>query len=47
MNDGLKENNTEAELAPKIQANYDRVRAFNLRPGVDLVLYVRNDIPKA
>ena len=39
--------NQEAELAPTIADSYDRVGVFNLRPGVDLVLYVRNDIPKA
>ena len=38
--------NQEAELTPKIAARYDRVGAFNLRPGVDLVLFVRNDVPK-
>lgn len=38
--------NQEAELAPSIEGRYDRVDAFNLRPGVDLALYVRNDIPK-
>lgn len=37
--------NQEAELAPQIEAEYDRVGAYNLRPGVDLVLYVRSDIP--
>jgi uncharacterized protein (TIGR03663 family) len=36
----------EAELAPTIEDRYDRVGAFNLRPGVDLVLYVRSDVPK-
>lgn len=38
--------NQEAELAPQIEAEYDRVGAYNLRPGVDLVLYVRSDIPR-
>ena len=38
--------NQEAELAPQIEAEYDRVGAYNLRPGVDLALYVRSDIPK-
>ena len=36
----------EAELAPKIAGKYDRVGQYNLRPGVDLALYVRTDIPK-
>jgi predicted membrane-bound mannosyltransferase len=36
----------EAELAPSIESAYDRVGTYNLRPGVDLVLYVRSDIPK-
>ncbi len=39
--------NQEAELAPAIAGRYDRVGVFTLRPGVDLVLYVRSDIPKA
>ncbi|MDO8484414.1 MAG: TIGR03663 family protein [Candidatus Limnocylindrales bacterium] len=38
--------NQEAELAPRIEAGYDRVGTFNLRPGVDLVLYVRSDVPR-
>lgn len=38
--------NQEAELAPKIEGRYDRVAQYNLRPGVDLVLFVRADIPK-
>jgi predicted membrane-bound mannosyltransferase len=38
--------NQEAELAPSIEPGYDRVGTYNLRPGVDLVLYVRSDIPK-
>ena len=37
----------EAELAPKLAGKYDRVGQFNLRPGVDLALYVRTDIPKS
>ncbi|HEY6013358.1 MAG TPA: flippase activity-associated protein Agl23 [Candidatus Limnocylindrales bacterium] len=37
----------EAELAPKLAGRYDLVRQYNLRPGVDLALYVRTDIPKA
>ncbi len=39
--------NQEAELAPKVAGKYDRVGQFNLRPGVDLALYVRTDIPKS
>lgn len=38
--------NQEAELAPQIEDEYDRVGAYNLRPGVDLVLYVRSDVPR-
>ena len=38
--------NQEAELAPTIAGHYDLVREFNLRPGVNLALYVRSDIPK-
>jgi uncharacterized protein (TIGR03663 family) len=38
--------NQEADLAPKIAGRYDLVRQYNLRPGVDLALYVRSDIPK-
>ena len=38
--------NQEAELAPTIAEKYDKVGTFNLRPGVDLVLYVRNDVPR-
>jgi predicted membrane-bound mannosyltransferase len=38
--------NQEAELAPSIEGRYDRVGTYNLRPGVDLVLYVRSDVPK-
>ncbi len=37
--------NLEAELGPSIEDRYDRVGAYNLRPGVDLVLFVRSDIP--
>jgi uncharacterized protein (TIGR03663 family) len=37
--------NQRAELEPQIQDNYTELRTFNLRPGVDLVLYLRNDIP--
>lgn len=39
--------NQEAELTPSLQADYDRVGTWNLRPGVDLVLFVRRDVPKA
>lgn len=38
--------NQEAELVPKIQDRYDRIGTYNLRPGVDLVLFVRKDIPR-
>jgi len=38
--------NQEADLAPKIAGKYDRVGQYNLRPGVDLALYVRSDVPK-
>lgn len=38
--------NQEAELAPSIAGTYDKVGTYNLRPGVDLALYVRTDIPK-
>ena len=38
--------NQEAELEPKIAGKYDKVGTYNLRPGVDLALYVRNDVPK-
>ena len=36
----------EADLAPKIAGTYDLLRQYNLRPGVDLAVYVRSDIPK-
>jgi uncharacterized protein (TIGR03663 family) len=39
--------NQEAELTPTIEPEYDRVGTYNLRPGVDLVLFVRSDVPKA
>ena len=39
--------NQEAELAPSIAGRYELVGTYNLRPGVDLALYVRNDVPKA
>lgn len=39
--------NQEAELVPRIQERYDRVGTYNLRPGVDLALFVRKDVPKA
>jgi uncharacterized protein (TIGR03663 family) len=35
----------EAELEPKITGAYEKVGTYNLRPGVDLALYVRSDIP--
>jgi len=38
--------NQEAELTPTIEPDYDRVGTYNLRPGVDLVLYVRSDVPE-
>lgn len=37
----------EAELGPAISDRYDRVGVYTLRPGVDVVLYVRRDVPKA
>jgi uncharacterized protein (TIGR03663 family) len=39
--------NQEAELEPQIRDRYDRVGQFNLRPGVDLSLWVRKDVPPA
>ena len=36
--------NQEAELTPTLGDRYVRVRTFNLRPGVDLALFVRADI---
>ena len=38
--------NQEAELAPAIDGRYDRAGTFNLRPGVDLVLFIRTDVPR-
>jgi len=38
--------NQEAELAPSVAGAYDRVGTYTLRPGVDLALYVRHDIPR-
>lgn len=35
----------EAELAPKLAGAYKQVRTYDLRPGVELVLWVRSDIP--
>jgi uncharacterized protein (TIGR03663 family) len=35
----------EAELAPKLAATYVRTRTYDLRPGVELVVFVRNDVP--
>lgn len=37
--------NQEAELEPTIADRYDRVGQYTLRPGVELVLYVRSDVP--
>jgi uncharacterized protein (TIGR03663 family) len=37
----------EAELTPAIADRYDRVGQYTLRPGVELVLYVRSDISGA
>ena len=39
--------NQEAELAPTIDGRYTRVGTYTLRPGVDLALFVRNDVPRA
>jgi hypothetical protein len=39
--------NQRAELEPQIQDDYTELRTFNLRPGVDLVLYLRNDVPRS
>jgi uncharacterized protein (TIGR03663 family) len=36
----------EAELAPMIEGRYTHVGDYNLRPGVNLALYVRNDVPR-
>jgi hypothetical protein len=38
--------NQEAELETAIEGRYTRAGTFRLRPGVDLVLYVRNDVPR-
>jgi uncharacterized protein (TIGR03663 family) len=38
--------NQEAELTPAIEGRYDRAGTFNLRPGVDLVLFIRADVPQ-
>jgi uncharacterized protein (TIGR03663 family) len=38
--------NQEAELAPTIEDRYNRAGTFNLRPGVDLVLFIRADVPQ-
>ena len=35
----------EAELAPMIEGRYALVDTYTLRPGVELALYVRNDVP--
>ncbi len=36
----------EAELAPAIEGRYTLVDTYTLRPGVELALYVRNDVPQ-
>lgn len=36
----------ERELQTKLHQRYERVAAYPLRPGVNLVLYVRRDIPE-
>ncbi len=36
--------NQRAELEPTIEGRYTEVGVYTLRPGVDLVLYVRNDL---
>jgi len=36
--------NQEAELAPTVTDRYERRAMYRLRPGVDLILYVRTDI---
>ncbi len=36
----------EAEVGPALADRYDRVGVYTLRPGVDLVLFVRRDVPK-
>lgn len=38
--------NQEAELAPAIEGRYNRSATYNLRPGVDLVLFIRADVPQ-
>ncbi len=38
--------NQEAELAPALADSYERVGTYNLRPGVDLVLFTRRDLPR-
>jgi uncharacterized protein (TIGR03663 family) len=37
--------NQQAEVEPKLGTGYVRTRTYNLRPGVDLVVYVRSDVP--
>ena len=34
----------EPELAATTEGHYQRRGVYNLRPGVDLVLFVRNDV---
>jgi hypothetical protein len=36
----------EAEVGPALADRYDRIGVYTLRPGVDLVLFVRRDVPK-
>lgn len=36
--------NQEAELLPSIQDRYTQVGTYNMRPGVDLALYVRSEL---
>ena len=38
--------NQEADLAPKIAGRYELLGRYTLRPGVDLAVYVRSDVPK-
>lgn len=38
--------NQEAELAPAIEGRYNRAGTYNLRPGVDVVLFIRADVPR-
>jgi uncharacterized protein (TIGR03663 family) len=38
--------NQAADLTPRIAGRYDLLGQFNLRPGVDLAVYVRSDVPR-